>query len=95
MRCGCNVRWCECFLYLSSMSFSIDRTSQMGAVLNAACCAGTCRQPLDINSLDYDNVRFPAYARTFAENTDYFWHISARSTLRWLAIVHTNLADAL
>ncbi|KAJ8496397.1 hypothetical protein ONZ51_g1160 [Trametes cubensis] len=28
----------------------------MGSVLNAACCAGTCRKPLDIASLDYNNV---------------------------------------
>ncbi|KAH9896052.1 hypothetical protein C8Q73DRAFT_665065 [Cubamyces lactineus] len=31
----------------------------MGTVLNAACCAGTCRQPLDITSLDYNNVYAP------------------------------------
>ena len=30
--------------------------TQMGSVLNAACCAGTCRKPLDIASLDYNNV---------------------------------------
>lgn len=30
---------------------------QMGPVLDAACCAGTCHQPTDIVSLDYNNVR--------------------------------------
>ncbi|KAI0660053.1 hypothetical protein C8Q70DRAFT_913797 [Cubamyces menziesii] len=40
----------------SNVCTAAATTFQMGAVLNAACCAGTCRQPLDINSLDYDNV---------------------------------------
>ncbi|KAI0365298.1 hypothetical protein BV20DRAFT_767203 [Pilatotrama ljubarskyi] len=30
----------------------------MGSVLDAACCAGTCRQPTDIASLDYSNIYF-------------------------------------
>ncbi|KAI0757834.1 hypothetical protein C8Q80DRAFT_1265676 [Daedaleopsis nitida] len=28
----------------------------MGPVLDAACCAGTCHQPTDIASLDYNNI---------------------------------------
>ena len=30
---------------------------QMSAVLDAACCAGSCHTPVSIASLDYDTVR--------------------------------------
>lgn len=29
---------------------------QMGSLLDAACCAGTCRKPLDIGNLDVSKV---------------------------------------
>ncbi|TBU25013.1 hypothetical protein BD311DRAFT_670462 [Dichomitus squalens] len=50
---------------VSSTAFWSDRTctaaatcAGIGAVLDAACCAGTCHQPTDISSLDYSNIYF-------------------------------------
>ncbi|KAI0819149.1 hypothetical protein BC628DRAFT_1333748 [Trametes gibbosa] len=49
---GSTVFWSD------PVCFAAATCASMGSVLDAACCAGTCRQPSDIASMDYSNLYY-------------------------------------
>ncbi|KAF8889349.1 hypothetical protein BD779DRAFT_1671902 [Infundibulicybe gibba] len=73
-------------LWSSPECFSAAICTGIGSLLDALCCAGTCKQPLDIQSLDYNLLRLPAQWLSYDLDPFVNWYystIQATGTNSW------------